>query len=123
MPTLPSRLCGHVGCGNYALPGKSRCAEHMDEAGKRVSDNADLYKSAAWSRLRGRQLRAQPLCAECRKQGKMTIATEVDHIIPHKGDKTLFFDANNLQSMCKSCHSQKTAREDGGWGRVRARNR
>ncbi|MCR8827199.1 HNH endonuclease [Photobacterium sp. TY 1-4] len=38
-------------------------------------------------------------------------ATDVDHITPHKGDRRLFFDQSNWQSLCKSCHSRKTARE------------
>ena len=40
-------------------------------------------------------------------------ATEVDHIIPlrHGGGNKL----ENLQSLCKSCHSSKTAVEN-NWG-------
>lgn len=41
----------------------------------------------------------------------------VDHIRPHKGDQELFWDPANLQSLCDSCHSRKTATEDGGFGR------
>ena len=41
----------------------------------------------------------------------------VDHIIPHKGDKVLFWDRSNWQPLCKTCHDTKTAREDGGFGR------
>jgi 5-methylcytosine-specific restriction protein A len=40
----------------------------------------------------------------------------VDHIIPHKGDKDLFWDSNNWQPLCKTCHDEKTAREDGAFG-------
>lgn len=43
-------------------------------------------------------------------------ATEVDHIIPHRGDQQLFWDTNNWQGLCKPCHSRKTAQEDGGFG-------
>jgi 5-methylcytosine-specific restriction protein A len=39
------------------------------------------------------------------------MATEVDHIIPHKGDMKLFWDSDNWQGLCKSCHSKKTAKE------------
>lgn len=31
-------------------------------------------------------------------------AVIVDHIKPHKGDRTLFFDYDNTQSLCKTCH-------------------
>ena len=42
----------------------------------------------------------------------------VDHRIPHKGDRVLFYDADNLQALCKPLHDSKTAREDGGFGRA-----
>lgn len=40
----------------------------------------------------------------------------VDHITPHKGDRGLFWDRNNWQALCKTCHDTKTAAEDGGFG-------
>ena len=43
----------------------------------------------------------------------MTHAIEVDHIQPHKGDSELFYDAANLASLCKICHSRKTMNENG----------
>ncbi len=45
-------------------------------------------------------------------------ATVVDHIVPHKGDQQLFWDTRNWQSMSKPCHDKKTAKEDGGFGRL-----
>jgi 5-methylcytosine-specific restriction protein A len=47
-------------------------------------------------------------------------ATEVDHIVPHKGDMDLFWDRGNWRAMSKPCHAAKTVREDGGFGRSRA---
>ncbi|MEM6364425.1 MAG: HNH endonuclease [Planctomycetota bacterium] len=47
--------------------------------------------------------------------------TVVDHFIPHKGDLTLFWDRSNWRPSCKRCHDQKTAREDGGFGRQTSR--
>jgi 5-methylcytosine-specific restriction protein A len=44
-------------------------------------------------------------------------ATELDHIIPHKGNNELFWDESNHQGLCKHHHSLKTAKEDGGWGK------
>jgi 5-methylcytosine-specific restriction protein A len=48
--------------------------------------------------------------------GLAAMADTVDHVIPHRGDRGRFFDAGNLQSLCKQCHDRKTAREDGGFG-------
>ena len=72
-----------------------------------------------WQVLRAWWLRHNPLCVKCREKGLVTEATEIDHIVPHKGDKTLFWDRGNLQSLCKKCHSTKTATEDGGFGNRR----
>lgn len=57
-------------------------------------------------------LQSHPLCAECRKLGRYTKATVVDHIVPHRGDQKLFWDRSNWQPLCKACHDQKTWRED-----------
>jgi hypothetical protein len=35
-------------------------------------------------------------------------AQQVDHIIPPEGDWQLQTSADNLQSLCVSCHSRKT---------------
>jgi 5-methylcytosine-specific restriction protein A len=76
-----------------------------------------LYDLQAWRGEKGLAktfLRAHPLCVECEKQGALTPATEVDHIIPHKGDEELFWNYENLRGLCKRHHSEKTVREDGG---------
>lgn len=39
------------------------------------------------------------------QQGKMVPSTVVDHIKPHKGDMSLFWDADNWQSLCTTCHN------------------
>lgn len=59
-----------------------------------------------------------PLCVECLRHGKATPATDVDHIVPHKGNKRLFWDRSNWQPLCHECHSRKTVLEDGGFGRA-----
>jgi HNH endonuclease len=53
--------------------------------------------------------------------GRLTPGTCVDHIVPHRGDMTLFWDPTNWQTLCDSCHGKKTTREDGGFGRAPAR--
>jgi 5-methylcytosine-specific restriction protein A len=64
------------------------------------------YKSAAWQRLRKHQLERFPYC-QCpihKGENKAYIAAVVDHHVPHRGSKTLFFDARNLRSLTKHCH-------------------
>jgi 5-methylcytosine-specific restriction protein A len=69
-----------------------------------------------WQQARLVHLRGEPLCRECRKAGRATQGTDVDHIIPHKGNGQLFWLRSNWQTLCASHHSEKTSRENGGWG-------
>ncbi len=54
---------------------------------------------------------------ECERLGRITPATVVDHIKPHEGNPEMFWEEDNVQSLCKPCHDSKTAREDGRWGK------
>ena len=40
----------------------------------------------------------------CTVEGKLTPATVVDHIEPHRGDQVLFWDTANWQPLCKVHH-------------------
>jgi 5-methylcytosine-specific restriction endonuclease McrA len=70
----------------------------------RRSEYHALYNTKEWRRLRYHQLQREPLCAYCQALGKVTAANIADHKKPHKGNRVLFFDPDNLQSLCKSCH-------------------
>jgi 5-methylcytosine-specific restriction endonuclease McrA len=50
----------------------------------------------------------------CRDKGRVTVATVVDHIIPHRGDQALFWDVSNWQSLCKPHHDSDKQRIDNG---------
>ena len=63
-----------------------------------------LYWTRRWRVMRASQLAAQPLCCFCKQRGLIVEAGVVDHIKPHKGDESLFFAPENLQSLCKPCH-------------------
>lgn len=67
---------------------------------------AALYKTAGWRTLRRRQLQREPLCCLCDLLGITKAAEIVDHKRPHKGNPALFFDATNLQSLCKPHHDR-----------------
>ena len=77
----------------------------------RVSRHERGY-GTAWDKIRKHILyRDHGLCQPCLKQGKLTQATEVDHIVDKasKGSD----DADNLQSICEQCHKEKTAAAQG----------
>lgn len=66
--------------------------------------------------MRAKQLQQFPLCAFCYAQGIIKAASIVDHIKPHKQDINLFFNPDNLQSLCKHCHdSHKQRQEKSGY--------
>lgn len=72
---------------------------------------------AAYSRTR---LKAHPQCEAHRLRGQYVSATCTDHIVPVSGpDDPGFWEPTNHQSLCARCHSEKTAREDGGFGNVK----
>lgn len=65
-----------------------------------------FYHTAKWQKLRRWKLGVNPVCEAC----EAALATEVDHIISATEDAPeLWFDSENLQSLCASCHKQKTA--------------
>ncbi|WP_081284390.1 HNH endonuclease signature motif containing protein [Stenotrophomonas maltophilia] len=80
---------------------------------KRQARRALPTNSSLWRRIRAVVLAREPLCRCCAGQGRVRAATEVDHI---DGDDANNADCN-LQPLCRPCHSAKTARENGGFGR------
>ena len=102
--------CRHPGCPK--LTDGMYCEEHARlHASDRASASVRGYDSR-WEKARKRFLKAHPLCVRCMEQGRLTRATVVDHIVPHRGDAKLFWDEGNWQSLCKSCHDHKTMTED-----------
>jgi len=57
-----------------------------------------------WQKARDGWLKKHPLCELHKAKGQVVAASVVDHIKPHKGDMTLFWDKTNWQSLCKFCH-------------------
>lgn len=65
-----------------------------------------------WQKAREAYLRENPLCVMCKEQGRVTVATVVDHIIAHRGDQKLFWDRKNWQALCATHHSRDKQREE-----------
>lgn len=50
-----------------------------------------------------------PLCAECERHGRVTLATQRDHIVPlAEGGLD---DPSNEQGLCDACHEAKSLAE------------
>lgn len=117
MPQRYLRPCAEPGCDELTREGY--CETHKRDAAqydKWRGTSSQRGYDGRWRKARVTYLRRHPLCVECNKTGRLTPATVVDHIKPHKGDQKLFWSVDNWQSMCKAHHDAKTAREDGGFG-------
>lgn len=112
MPSLPLRPCGQSGCPT--LVARGRCLQHQRPAGSilqtvRRYDNRRGNATARgygypWRITRNAWLKRFPFCVVCGKQ-----ANVVDHRIPKSiGGRD---DESNYQSLCTTCHNQKTGRE------------
>lgn len=81
---------------------------------KRPAADQRTLTGRPWRRLRERVLiRDRYLCQACLRQQRVTVATEVDHIRA-LADGGAERDMANLQSLCRKCHSLKTALEGAG---------
>ena len=117
-PQKAKRPCLSSGCNDFAS-NKGYCDKHQSRVKQRDRDRGTAHQrgyDAEWKKHRDQFLLEHPLCVECRRKGYVMPATVVDHIIPHKGDKDLFWNKSNWQPLCETHHNIKTASEDrGAW--------
>lgn len=107
LASKPLRPCRHPGC--RTLTGSGYCEAHKPKDMRTPQRWRSWYSKPMWTEhLRPEQLLREPFCRECARRGVRTRATDVDHIIDHKGNWALFCDTGNLESLCHSCHSRKT---------------
>ena len=104
----PKKPCKHPGCRQLSSDGY--CEEHK-------ADGKPWAKKNKKPRLRGRKLQNerkklfddQPLCVQCQTEGRVSVATQRDHIVPlaEGGEDVL----ENTQGLCDDCHDKKTKEE------------
>ncbi len=89
-----------------------------------------FYQTARWRKLRRYVLVREPLCrdpfGEHAEWSEVVSATEMDHIVPRRVRPELELSLENLQALCKRCHSGKTKAESQGifyWAQGRQRSR
>lgn len=72
--------------------------------------NTQRTRGSKWMEIRNRIFRRDNgLCQECKREGRLKLASVIDHIKPlWAGGKD---DDANLQSLCKPCHDAKSAKE------------
>lgn len=140
MPSSAPTPCRHTGCSALVRsPGFCDAHKRQVQAAQdqRRGSSTERGYGYKWQQASAGFLKRHPLCEcpECMAgQLRVREATVVDHREPHRlkqamdsGNqaaiakaKALFWDKANWQAMHKDCHDKKTAREDGGFGRVGA---
>jgi 5-methylcytosine-specific restriction protein A len=111
MPDKPWRVCSYPGCGartrdRYCAAHKSVAAREYNQS--RHSGTRQLY-GRTWVAVRNRYISMHPLCERCLAAGRLVPADHVHHVVPlaSGGDNS----DENLQSLCKPCHSSITLGE------------
>jgi len=107
MPSIRKRLCNKHGVyeGKVCSECKSKRDRSYDNT-NRSQASKQFYNSKQWKIVRNKVIANEPLCRIC----KDSEAKEVDHIVEIK-DGGSKLDIDNLQPLCKLCHSKKTAEE------------
>jgi 5-methylcytosine-specific restriction protein A len=59
-----------------------------------------------WRVLSERKRAIDPLCEECERQGVVTAADEVHHVVPISEAPWLRLKWSNLMSVCRACHAE-----------------
>ena len=107
MPLSPPRWCPRCrtahseSCRPAKLANWQQSDHHRGTAAERGYDHR-------WAKLRNAYILGNPLCAHCLIQDRVTLAAEIDHVRP-LADGGARLDPDNLQALCRSCHSLKTA--------------
>lgn len=71
----------------------------------------DRIRGRALQERRDLAMQLDPLCVRCKAQGRITMWTELDHIIPlDQGGEDIL---ENCQGLCTPCHQDKTAEDMG----------
>lgn len=108
-PMRAARVCSKPGCPELAHGGGSMCAAHARAMDLARGTPVERGYGAAWRRISHAFLTAHPVCV-CGKPSQHT-----DHIIAKRNGGT--DDPSNLQALCHSCHSRKTAIRDSDFAR------
>jgi 5-methylcytosine-specific restriction enzyme A len=116
VPRKPKRPCSYPGCPN--LTDGCYCEKHQKVIDSKYNkERAFLMKKRygkQWKMIRDRYIKLHPLCEQCQRNGRLTEAQEVHHIVPLTNGGT--HEESNLMAICTSCHSTITAKKGGRWG-------
>ena len=109
MPIAAPKPCSQAGCGVVVRDGTNRCDKHKREAWAKKPNATKRVTGRKLQAMRERLFNSNPLCAECERQGRTTLATQRDHIKPlAEGGAD---NDDNVQGLCVACHDIKSKAE------------
>lgn len=109
MPTSPPKPCSQAGCHTLSYDGSGRCTAHPATQWKKSPQATKRITGRRLQAMRAALFAREPLCAECKRQGRVALATQRDHIVPlGEGGAD---DTSNEQGLCESCHDFKSEAE------------
>jgi 5-methylcytosine-specific restriction protein A len=68
-----------------------------------------LYSKAPWKKFRAAIRRERVLCERCNAAGRVEEGREVHHKVDPRERPDLICSRENVELLCKSCHSRETA--------------
>jgi 5-methylcytosine-specific restriction protein A len=115
------RPCKNGGCPYLVNEGAVFCRSCIERgvihpvSDYRAQHNA-MYDSPEWRRYSKDYRDAHPLCADPyhRHVGETRAVHAVDHITPHCGNRSLFWNPKNHQPLCEACHNWKSTQDKAG---------
>lgn len=112
MPARAPRPCSQPGCGQLVADAGTRCLACRRRAGRARGTRQSKGYDARWLRTSRAHRIAYPLCEHCGQPVELT-----DHIVSIR-DGGARYDWDNLRSLCWSCHSRRTGRDQPGGFRL-----
>lgn len=107
-PSLMGHACAYHTCNKIIRSKYCNQHKHIQSdvsRGTRGTTSQQGY-GTQWQKIRKIHLFNHPLCEDCKIEGIIKPAKEVHHVIGLRNGGTN--EDDNLQSLCKSCHSKRT---------------
>lgn len=122
MPIAAPKPCTAPGCRALVRDGSGRCSAHPRAQWAKKPTATKRITGRRLQRMREALFARKPLCAECQRNDRVTLATQRDHIVPlAEGGAD---DETNEQGLCDDCHDAKSEAERArgvarAWGHYR----
>lgn len=106
-PQASKKPCTYPLCPSLTTGG--RCEQHKRPAWEGNNASKRVFKGRSLQRERDRLFSANPLCVECERMGRVSVAVIRDHVMPlGEGGEDV---RENTQGLCKACSDKKSQQE------------